>query len=56
MWQHWVNLILGIWLIIAPFVLGYGKSAGAWNDVLVGIVVAIVAYWGTTVRNRSFSA
>ncbi len=42
----WVNALVGLWLIAAPFVLGYtGVVAALWNDVLVGIVVAVLAGW-----------
>ena len=42
----WVNLLLGIWLIISPFVLAYSTSPHAtWNDVILGIVVGILAIW-----------
>jgi hypothetical protein len=39
----WVNLILGIWLIISPFVLGFMAGAGIWNNVILGIIIALVA-------------
>lgn len=26
-WLSWTNFVLGAWLIIAPFVLGYGEAA-----------------------------
>lgn len=36
------QLLCGIWLILAPFVLEYGGFApGAQNDLIVGVVVAI---------------
>lgn len=39
----WVNVVLGIWLIAAPFALGYGDTTAAmWNDVIVGIAVAVL--------------
>ena len=42
----WLNAILGLWLIIAPFTLGYSKLAsGMWNDVIIGILVAIFGAW-----------
>ena len=45
-WASWVNLVLGIWLIIAPFVIGYSaESTPLWNDVLLGILVAALAGW-----------
>lgn len=45
-WPSWVNVIAGLWLIIAPFVLGYSTMANArYEDIIVGIVVALVALW-----------
>jgi len=43
MWSRWLNLVLGIWLILAPPVLGYRAPAAHVNDVAVGIAVAVVA-------------
>ena len=37
------NLILGLWLIAAPFVLNYASAAARGNDVIVGIIVASLA-------------
>jgi hypothetical protein len=43
-WTSGVNVVAGLWLIIAPFVLGYDEiQAALWNDILVGIVVAALA-------------
>ena len=40
----WLNALVGLWLIAAPFVLEYtGIAAALWNDVVVGIIVAVVA-------------
>ncbi|HEY1268538.1 MAG TPA: SPW repeat protein [Candidatus Binatia bacterium] len=42
----WLNFILGIWLIISPFVLLYrGLSQALWDNVIVGIIIAILAIW-----------
>jgi len=42
----WINFVLGLWLIISPFVLQYSNSvAAAANDVIVGIIVAVFALW-----------
>jgi hypothetical protein len=42
----WVNFILGLWLIVAPFALHYGDiSVAMWNNVIIGIVVAILAIY-----------
>ncbi|MCK9532733.1 MAG: SPW repeat protein [Gammaproteobacteria bacterium] len=31
-WQDWANLVLGAWLIIAPFALGYAEQSGVGHD------------------------
>lgn len=38
-----INVILGIWLIISPWVYGYAATARgtAWNSIFVGILVLI---------------
>jgi hypothetical protein len=43
-WASWLNGILGLWLIISPFVLNTVKTAVYWNEVIVGILVAILAF------------
>lgn len=36
----WINVVLGIWLIIAPFVFHYADPGQTWNSIIVGIIVA----------------
>ena len=38
-----VNLLMGIWLLGAPYALGYDRTAAAWNSTIVGILVMAVA-------------
>ena len=41
-----INILLGAWLIAAPFVLGYASSRMQMgNDVAVGILVIACAWW-----------
>ncbi len=42
MWQGWINLILGVWLIISGFVGGLQTPA---NLIVVGILAAIFGFW-----------
>jgi len=44
MWKNWLNGILGLWVLISPFV---GLSGGAMqtNLVIVGIVIAVLGFW-----------
>src|SRR5690606_38736358 len=37
-----INLVLGIWLIIAAFTIAVSEEA-YWNDLIVGIIVLILA-------------
>lgn len=42
-WISVLNVLAGIWLIIAPFVLLYGDSTALINDIVLGIVIAVFA-------------
>lgn len=45
-WQDWVNLVLGVWLFISPFVgLGAVNSVIAWNSYVFGVAIVIFAIW-----------
>jgi hypothetical protein len=35
-------VLAGIWLIIAPFVLGYGSGDPYWNDIVFGAIVGVL--------------
>jgi hypothetical protein len=39
----WANVILGIWMIISPFALGVMTTAILWNNIILGIVIALIA-------------
>ncbi|HQD39824.1 MAG: SPW repeat protein [Limnochordia bacterium] len=41
MWQKWVNGILGLWVIISPFVIS--GTALLWSNVVSGIVIAVLS-------------
>ncbi|AEV16664.1 MAG: SPW repeat protein [Thermus sp.] len=43
-WQDWVNLVLGVWLILSPWLLGFsGTAAAMWNAVILGVAVGLMA-------------
>jgi hypothetical protein len=49
----WINVVLGVWLIIAPFLLGYSAlTAALWNDIIVGIVIVVLAGWAALAMGR----
>lgn len=47
MWQNWVNVVVGILLIIVPWFVQQ-INALKWTSVIGGIIVAVVAYWANT--------
>lgn len=50
-WEEWVELVMGIWLIIAPFVLGFFRVeyGAAWNQIVLGVLIAIGSLWSLAV-------
>ena len=38
-----LNVLVGVWLVIAPWVLGYWRTDPRWNDVACGVVVGALA-------------
>jgi SPW repeat-containing protein len=46
----WINIALGIWVIISPFALGAMTKAVLWNNILLGIVIALVAVGSASSR------
>ncbi len=50
-WQDWVILVIGWWLLFAPFFNGYASAtdAAAWNSYVGGILAVIFA--GSALRS-----
>ncbi len=46
-WPSWINFVVGLWLILAPFVLNSytGLGAARSNDVVLGIIVGLTGLW-----------
>ncbi|MEK9156138.1 MAG: SPW repeat protein [Patescibacteria group bacterium] len=51
MWQQWVNGILGIWVLLVPF-LGFTPEALTSVLVVTGLVIAILGFWGAAEHRR----
>ena len=43
MWQAWTNGIIGLWLFIAAF-LNFSSSGNMWDDLIVGVITAVVGF------------
>ena len=44
LWEEWLNVAIGAWAAISPWVLGFAGSAYAmWSHVVIGVLVALLA-------------
>lgn len=44
-WRDVANLVLGVWLVLSPWILAYtGATTAAWNAWIVGVVIAVAAF------------
>jgi hypothetical protein len=37
-----IVFLAGIWLIISPFILSYDSAAVTWDQVIIGIIIAVL--------------
>jgi SPW repeat len=42
-WEEWLNLIAGLWLIVSPWLLDFQDSHAMTIDVAIGTIVAVLA-------------
>jgi hypothetical protein len=57
-WQEYINMVLGAWIFIAPWVLGFTPLGRAsWDHWIVGALVFLIALWSlSAVRDRSVAS
>jgi hypothetical protein len=42
-WEEWLNLIVGVWVLVSPWVLGFAGSTAMQVHVVIGAIVAVLA-------------
>src|ERR1700726_5223853 len=42
-WEEWLNLIVGLWALVSPWVMGFQGTTAMTVHVIVGAAVAILA-------------
>lgn len=52
MWQSWVVAVLGIWVIIEPY-LGISSTANKIVLLITGIVILILGIWLALTKNTA---
>jgi hypothetical protein len=56
-WLSWVNVALGIWLILSPFLLGYANlQLARWNEIVLGVIVVGLGVWSVLASRGQPSA
>jgi hypothetical protein len=40
-WQDGLNILLGIWLFVSPWVFGLYSTAADWNFFIIGVAVVV---------------
>ncbi|MFW8636549.1 SPW repeat protein [Cribrihabitans pelagius] len=45
-WEEWLDMAVGAWLVISPWVLGLtALTFATWNFVIIGAIVLALAAW-----------
>ena len=45
-WEEWCEAVLGAWMIISPWIVGYPAVHAAKTDaIVIGIIVLILGFW-----------
>jgi SPW repeat len=45
-WEEWINMAFGVWLIFSPWVLGFAAlRIATLNAVIVGLIVIALGLW-----------
>ena len=57
MWQlmrplRWSELVVGVWLLVAPWILGYDTVVSTINSLIVGLLLAVLAFVGVKTSKR----
>lgn len=43
-WEEWLNLVVGVWVAVSPWLLGFSAHATAMRvHLVIGVIVALVA-------------
>jgi hypothetical protein len=52
-WEEWLNLVVGLWVLVSPWILGFADTIAMQVHVVVGILVAIIAAVELWVMHRA---
>jgi FtsH-binding integral membrane protein len=45
-WASWITMVMGVWLIISPWVIGFAdRPVALWNTLILGVLVLLAAIY-----------
>ena len=45
-WEEWIEAVLGLWMVVSPWVLGFSANKAALASALVaGLAILVIAGW-----------
>ncbi len=47
MWQNWLSGILGLWVILMPF-LGLSENLARTVLIVTGVLIAVLGFWAAS--------
>ncbi len=52
-WENWLTLALGVWLLVAPWLVGFGQDAhAAWSQRILGLLCIIISAWAASIDHE----
>ncbi|HEX5456436.1 MAG TPA: SPW repeat protein [Candidatus Saccharimonadales bacterium] len=43
-WSSWINFLVGIWLVVSPFILQLNGAAAYLNLIIIGAIITVNSY------------
>jgi hypothetical protein len=54
-WPSWVNAVLGLWVLVNPWIMARTMSEGTmWNCVITGLIIIVLAVWSALASDTRF--
>ncbi|HWH51483.1 MAG TPA: SPW repeat protein [Gemmatimonadaceae bacterium] len=50
-WAAWIDALIGIWMIISPWIYGYAGGGWMWNSIIVGVIMLVLGVWSATAKD-----
>jgi hypothetical protein len=50
-WAAWIDALIGIWMIISPWIYGYAGSGWMWNSIIVGVIMLVLGVWSAKAKD-----